>query len=264
MKLRRYKWTMCERANQLEESQQLGVDSWEDIYIYAKYLKTMCYSEDEAEELIANIVANSFDGWMSFHPDQTVQEVMEKYYNLNELPMLPIYFYKEELDVITHLDNFIQQKILFCLLYMRKYTGYVSPEVKHSDFTKLCGKRINASTVENALDSLEKAGYIKTGHYKGYQFGRYKFEIRIIKRELTQLYKSEPVIEIENEHNIINYYLQYIGKGTFIKCENCGKLVERTSNALKYCADCKKIMERERHRKYNQKRKIRKNDNSDN
>lgn len=33
MKLRRYKWTMCERANQLEESQQLGVDSWEDIYI---------------------------------------------------------------------------------------------------------------------------------------------------------------------------------------------------------------------------------------
>ena len=114
------------------------------------------------------------------------------------------------------------------------------------------------------MDSLEKAGYIKTGHYKGYQFGRYKFEIRIIKRELTQLYKSEPVIEIENEHNIINYYLQYIGKGTFIKCENCGKLVERTSNALKYCADCKKIMERERHRKYNQKRKIRKNDNSDN
>ncbi|MDI3312090.1 MAG: hypothetical protein QJR05_11790, partial [Thermoanaerobacterium sp.] len=38
-------------------------------------------------------------------------------------------------------------------------------------------------------------------------------------------------------------------------CEVCGKIIKQTSNAKKYCENCKSIKIKERHKKYNAKRK---------
>ena len=38
------------------------------------------------------------------------------------------------------------------------------------------------------------------------------------------------------------------------RCKECGKLIEKTSNKKMYCDDCKRKMELQRYKKYNEKR----------
>ena len=271
--MRYYKWTMCERANQIEKQQTIGVHCWSDGYIYAKYLATMNYDAEEAREKLETVFNNTLlnlygespgNDWFVERAQQEFEYITEKvisqYEDLRILPQLPICFYKEELDVIIQLDNFTEQRVLFCLLYMHKYTGYDYFEVKPNDICMLCAKKVNYNSIFRALYYLKENGYIMFWTHNNHQ--KPSNEVKIIHDKLKVYYQSEPVIKIDNEHNIINYYLQYIGIGTFIKCKNCGKMIERTSNAVKYCPECKRIMELERHKKYNQKRQNQKNDNS--
>lgn len=253
-----YKWHMWERARQIEKEQKIGFHDWSDCYIYAKYLKTKNYSEYEVEQELESVFLNSYpDGrdnfWIEDRKELIVSDIMGCFENLRLLPTFPIYFYKEELDVITALDNFTEQRVLFCLLYIHKYTGYDYFQATNADICTLCGKRINYDSINKAMYHLNQRNYIS--FYKYHEWDEFKSETRIIHPALNKLYDSKPVIEIESERNIFNYYLQYIGKGNFIPCKNCRRLIERTSNAIKYCPDCKRIMELERHKKYNLKRK---------
>lgn len=267
-----YRWTLWERARQIDEQQAIGVYDWTDGYIYAKYLVTMGYNAEAAEEMLETVFKNGVQAVYGEPSDFVAQKeerrreyiiptIISQYDDLRTLPDLPIRFYKEELDVITQLDNFTEQRVLFCLLYMHKYTGYDYFEVNNNDICALCGKKINYKSISRAFNSLKQKGYIVFWMHNNHQ--KPLDEVKIIHDKLKVYYQSEPVIEIENEHNIINYYLQYIGKGKFVYCKNCGRLIEKTSNAVKYCPDCKRFMELERHKKYNQKRISQKNDNSE-
>lgn len=56
-----------------------------------------------------------------------------------------------------------------------------------------------------------------------------------------------------------NYQKEYYGlkrgrNKEYKRCKECGALIEKTSNRIQYCIDCKRKMELERYKKYNKKR----------
>lgn len=64
---------------------------------------------------------------------------------------------------------------------------------------------------------------------------------------------SPTVIEVNDFDNIYAYYHNYLGKGRYVECSSCGKMVRVKSNRQKYCKDCYKERQlesnRESHRK---------------
>lgn len=62
------------------------------------------------------------------------------------------------------------------------------------------------------------------------------------------------------EGEMLDFQKRYYGlkrgrNKKYTRCVECGALIEKTGKNTKYCGNCKRIKELERHRKYNKKRK---------
>lgn len=49
---------------------------------------------------------------------------------------------------------------------------------------------------------------------------------------------GEPVLKIEDFRELGYEYLNYIGGGSFVRCEKCGRLVKQSGKNTKYCTEC--------------------------
>ena len=70
---------------------------------------------------------------------------------------------------------------------------------------------------------------------------------------------SPTVIEVNDFDNIYAYYHNYLGKGRYVECSSCGKMVRVNSNRQKYCKECYEEKHRESAREYEKRKYYSKN-----
>ena len=232
-----------ERAAEIDEKQKFSTDIMIDGILLARFYKTNGLSKEETREKIAKII-NALPGcFVPKFKENCIRDIMAGFDSFELMDNEPVYFYKEEMDVIAKLENKTARKVLFALLYIKKASKQDVFEASIKDINRICIKRINQDVLYRILYELKETGYMRYTNFKG----RNKKEI--ICPTLNIQYTSEPVIVITNKHNIINYYLNYIGEGKFIFCKNCGKLVTATSLHVDYCDSCLRIMTLERYKR---------------
>nr|DAM97872.1 MAG TPA: DnaK suppressor protein [Caudoviricetes sp.] len=232
-----------ERAAEIDEKQKFSTDIMVDGILLARFYKTNGLSKEETREKIAKII-NALPGcFVHKFKENCIRDIMSGFDSFELMDNEPVCFYKEEMDVISKLENKTARKVLFALLYIKKASKQDVFEASIRDINRICIKRINQDVLYRILYELKETGYMRYTNFKG----RNKKEI--ICPALNIQYASEPVIAITNKHNIINYYLNYIGEGKFAICKNCGKLVPVTSFNVDYCDKCAIEVDREKTRK---------------
>lgn len=232
-----------ERAAEIDEKQKFSTDIMTDGILLARFYKTNGLTKEETKEKIERIINALPNCFVPKFKENSVRDIMAGFDSFELMNNDPVYFYKEEMDVIELLANKTARKVMFALLYIRKSSGEDIFEAENKDINRICVKRVNQDSIRRAFFELNKLGYTKYSNFKG------ENKIEIIHPALNYPYTSEPVITIYDKHNIINYYLNYIGAGKFIFCKNCGKLVSVTSFNADYCDKCAIEVDREKTRK---------------
>lgn len=236
-----------ERAAELDEKQRLSTDIMTDGILLARFYKTNGLTKEETKEKIEKIINALPNCFIPKFKENSVRDIMAGFDSFELMNNEPVYFYKEEMDTIESLANKTARKVMFALLYIRKSSGENMFEAENKDINRLCVKRINQDSIRRAFFELNKLGFTKYSNFKG------ENKIEIIHPALNCSYTSEPVITIHDKHNIINYYLNYIGAGKFAFCKNCGRLVPVTSFNVDYCEKCAKEIELRKHRERQKK-----------
>lgn len=221
-----------ERAAEIDEKQKFSSDIMTDGILLARYYKTNGLTKEETQDKVWKILVKLDDCFTDKFKEKSLKDIMSGFDSFELMYNEPVYFYKEEMDVIQQLKNKTQRKVLFALLYIRKASGENIFEAEVKDINRICVNRLNSKSLYQALYELKQEGYMKYTNFKG------ENKNEIIYPALNVQYTSEPVITIIDKHNIMYYYYQYIGEGKYANCEECGKLVKVTSYHVNYCDKC--------------------------
>lgn len=152
------------------------------------------------------------------------------------------------------------------------------------------GAEMNADELTNVIeDSVYKAAELKSVYQKqkmDLSWNEYKLVVEDFLRKsfdnckLIENYEFENltnkyIYEFANEDNfyisyicdslesyMLNYQKKYYklyvpssrNNKKYIRCKECGKLIEKRHNRMQYCSHCKREMELKRYSKYNKKR----------
>ena len=206
----------------------------EALSIIARYLYTNGYKPSEIsqklEDYIIRIDENaSIPKW---------QKTIDKYvsnaskYSLTEIESIPVT--QSELEVIASISGAQLKRLAFTLLCVAKFynennafnNNWVNkPDKEIFRLANIQTTSMKQSLMLNDLYSLGLIGYSNL-------VDNINVNVKFVDND------SEPILYISDFRNLGYQYLRYIGQGTFTKCKSCGLIMRKSSNRLKYCADC--------------------------
>ena len=236
-------------AEALLEGKELSNKPSTDVYVLVKYYYHLGLSPDDVMdkvmEFIEEVTGNS-KGWKS-KIKRSVKTLKDSKLNIVE----EVHITKLEMDTILALKNEPLEKLAFGLLVWLKVHNVAKG--KQNEWLNLDNSlslfrdiQVNRNSVDGELmiGTLEELGYV----FNSVRSGSCSMKLNYIDLE------GEPVLTITSFDDFIMDY--YIYKGSkVIKCKECGKRVMVKGNAsTKYCPQCKKEKELERHKRYNEKR----------
>jgi len=228
--------TEYEVAKAMYEKQSLGNNPLLDGRLLVKFCKTIGMSKTDTHSMIDKLVSEKTNLLSKKMSDGIVEIITSDFDMVMPFDFTPIYFYPEEMSVILECDNMVEQKMLFCMLYIKKRTGKDRFEASKADINRLFINPINANTYYNHEFKLKENGYVRYGMFHGKMYTEFTDE------RLLREYSSEPVITITNRNNIIYYFYNYINYGKYVFCKNCGTIEVAKGHGQKYCAACAKAM----------------------
>ncbi|RYI30594.1 hypothetical protein EVU96_09265 [Bacillus infantis] len=139
---------------------------------------------------------------------------------------------KEELDIITEIEDIREQQVAFVLLVLYKFYDYKKFEVIIEDLYRLAKLNLNSKTKLKLLQSLTSKDLIDiTMGGKRWV----KFAVKI----------GEAVISIKDFDDFVYEYLRYIEMDGYTGCEKCNKAIKLTSNRKKHCKNCQQSLRRD-------------------
>ena len=189
--------------------------------------------------------------WRDKLKDLTKQYCSDKY----TLSMVDeVYISKKEMDAIKTIKKQELQRVAFSLLVNCKIRnakrGVADNRIKESDKEIFSDANVRRSmrVKQDMLRELKELGFV--------EFPKMGLDILITFIDLETDFSIEQnrAITIDSFDDFILDYYAYIGSKV-IKCKECSKRVMVKGNAsTKYCSQCKKEKELERHKRYNEKR----------
>lgn len=223
----------------IENGIQNNKKKYYDLQIVANYLRNLKYNDKEIEIELHRICEMSFSDYnrvrMSDGIDARVKRSKEKRMKINS----PIDITKRELEIILSENDRKIRNLMFVLLVLAKYnmsnsinkTEEYYVTYNDVDIFKLC------DTFVRKDERLELMYYLSSKKYVT-PTSQLSFSVNYV-------YEDSPsILNFRPDTDMVYYFEQYLG-GIFIKCENCGKLVKKTNNKLKYCKECAKIKKNE-------------------
>ena len=156
-----------ERAAELDEKQKFSTDIMTDGILLARFYKTNGLTKEETKEKIEKIINALPDCFIPKFKENSVRDIMAGFDSFELMNNEPVYFYKEEMDVIESLANKTARKVMFALLYIRKSSSEDMFEAENKDINRLCVKRINQDSIRRAFFELSKLGFTKYSNFKG-------------------------------------------------------------------------------------------------
>lgn len=155
-----------------------------------------------------------------------------------------IYFSKREIEFINFY-NANNKEVFFCLFYLcKKYPDGVY------DFNKKLNKiikhRIKNEDIVNIIGEkgTEKPFYVYISSFNitlklnDFMYNLFDYNDLAFKINNNEEYYNELVL----------YYKKYLNPQKYICCEKCDKIIEKSSNNIKYCKKCAKIVKNEKNK----------------
>ena len=223
------------------KNMQLGKRPSETIGRIAKYYCAKGYKKADISRMIEEFMlkcdpAINIVRWQPII--DTIVRGSDKY-PLIELDGVDIY--EGEMEQIKQLNGRMAQKLMFTLLCLAKYANAVNAEnnnwVNQDSRTIFSLANVAITTKRQALmiNDLWQSGLI------GYS--RVVDNVNINVKTIAN--DGEVAIRVSDFRNIGNQYLMYAGEN-YCECQNCGLVVRKSSNAMKFCRDCAVDVNRQR------------------
>lgn len=206
-----------------------------ELNILAKYFFYLGYKPKEVQERVVDFCNNYFDSFSEAKYFDKIQSILN---NARKMPIIEvgtIQITEKEVEFINSIkEPFKFNDVLFCLLVIKKIREKLGQQpylnCKYTKFTKSCGLS-SPKALYPLLRRLEQLGFIRVCRNSNLEI---LFNV--------DASNSPTVIEVNDFDNIYAYYHNYLGKGRYVECSSCGKMVRVKGNRRKYCNECARII----------------------
>lgn len=206
-----------------------------ELNILAKYFFYLGYKPKEVQERVVDFCNNYFDSFSEAKYFDKIQSILN---NARKMPIIEvgtIQITEKEVEFISSIkEPFKFNDVLFCLLVIKKIREKLGQQpylnCKYTKFTKSCGLS-SPKVLYPLLRRLEQLGFIRVCRNSNLEI---LFNV--------DASNSPTVIEVNDFDNIYAYYHNYLGKGRYVECSSCGKMVRVKGNRRKYCNECARII----------------------
>ncbi len=202
-----------------------------ELNILAKYFFYLGYKPKEVQERVVDFCNNYFDSFSEAKYFDKIQSILN---NARKVPIIEvgtIQITEREVEFINSIkEPFKFNDVLFCLLVIKKIREKLGQHpylnCKYTKFTKSCGLS-SPKVLYPLLRRLEQLGFIRVCRNSNLEI---LFNV--------DASNSPTVIEVNDFDNIYAYYHNYLGKGRYVECSSCGKMVRVKGKWRKYCNEC--------------------------
>lgn len=202
-----------------------------ELQLVASYLREQGYNDKQIETELHKVAKKSFNDYnkVKFYEMIDRRVALSKKKRLKEV--FPIKVTQAEIDTILKEKDVKCQKLMFVYLVLAKYYMLNNNSDKYyvscsdRDIFNLCDMYAKRSEQKALTNYLTVKGYIEP-----------TLRMSSIVKYINE--NSEMVLEFVPDTDMVYYFEQKYLDGIFIKCANCGKLVKKTNNRVKYCREC--------------------------
>lgn len=206
-----------------------------ELNILAKYFFYLGYKPKEVQERVVDFCNNYFDSFSEAKYFDKIQSILNNAKKVSIIEVGTIQITEKEVEFINSIkEPFKFNDVLFCLLVIKKIREKLGQQpylnCKYTKFTKSCGLS-SPKVLYPILRRLEQLGFIRVCRNSNLEI---LFNV--------DASNSPTVIEVNDFDNIYAYYHNYLGKGRYVECSSCGKMVRVRGNRRKYCNECARII----------------------
>lgn len=232
------------QAEHIIEKGEVGNKPTSTLFLLGKYYRVKeNLDKEQTFNKLNEFMERNYKNYNSALWEDTIEDISKKAnkYSLREIGSIGIT--QSELDKITEVDNLRYQKLLFVMLcYAKLYNcisennnGWINADIKEIfRVARVSVKHRNDKFLY--LNDLEKTGLISFSNKND------NLNIRVNFIDMNE----SSVLDIDDFRELGYEYLKYIGRGKFIRCTNCKRLVKKKNKhdySTKYCATCSKKIE---------------------
>jgi len=243
-------------AEEMIEKGFLSGEYLREITILGKYYRHIKYKYKDVEIALVEFCDTNLINFNEVKYAEFIKKAINGVRKYKLLIIDKIGVTQGEMDVIEGLpeDN-LKKFALMCLVlgkiqYIKNESNYVN--TPRSRLMRLAN--VYSSKKNNRHDIVRKLTDLELIRFCDNQAIEVKF----------MDYKDDSVFYVYDFDNIGNYYMMWSGKGKFIECEECRRLVKRTANAKKYCEKCSKEINIKKTINNRNKENLFENENSEN
>lgn len=245
------------------ESNAIGV-RYKLCLVVKYYLTNSEYKPYQIKNILKKVSTEYFKGL----PDKVIEYEIEEIFNAakqsltasnnkNDLDIITVTIYKEELDRIKQLNNKNAENLAFIFLVVYKYFGYDWMYENNSDIYCLAEIQASGKTKNELIYLLSKNKMIKFNSFVNKDYKNNK-QNKIAETKYKVLFcandSSDIAFTISDYDDLILYYRYYVGDTNIIECVKCGRPIRLTGNSKKYCNDCANFLKQESNKKSKNKK----------
>ena len=230
-------------AEGLIENYSLGKDEYVSISILAKYWRSEGLHAPQIRRKIEEHILRSKPYAQMLRYAEIIDNAISasKKWALRELDSIGIT--QQELDQIALAGGVQEQQLLFVMLCLAKYRRAINA---NSDGW-ISTPRTDVYQMANVSGTLEhKAAVQRNIHDAGMIEWPRRADSENV-RVLICDFDGEPVLHIRDFRNLGYQYRRWCGEAYFA-CSECGLVVRKNSNRMKYCKDCADEINRQKAR----------------
>lgn len=207
-----------------------------ELQLICNYYREEGMNDFQLESVLNNICLKCFKNYIPTSPQniKMIADIIHYSQNKKLKSASEIVITEDELSIILKEENKKIQKLMFVYLVLAKYymslnntkDYYVGCEDK--DIFNLCDMYIRKQEKLDYMHYLTKKGYIKP-----------TLSMSSIVNYVNE--NSKVIMKFIPDEDMVFHLEKYLG-GFFINCSECGKLVKKTNNKIKYCNRCSKTL----------------------
>ncbi len=216
----------------------------QNVWMVARYYNSAGYDKKNTKKFVNDFLIRSDPQCSLLKMEDMVDRAVKDSGRRRILELNSISVTYGELKTIGELESVREQKILFTLICLAKYSNAVSETLNGwvnyplKDIFYLANTyNLVKPTMYALLHSLgerELIGFSK-------RIDNTNIQVKCLD------YDSDPKLQIYSFRDLGNQYLKYKGEPIF-ECQSCGAFTRRTNRSQKYCVECGKEIHRSRAR----------------
>ena len=188
-------------------------------------------SEDEIAERLRPMLDSVCVEYTDKMIDAVIHDALDIARVSHPLSRFQISFTKAEFDYIHSLQDPNMERIFFAFVCFRKMAGTPTFEATKTGLKNLASANWNQNTLTTTIQNLVQMNIISCKVRKNVLY-------YTLCDEFENLPQDKVVVMTATKKNIYYHYLNYIGIGNYLFCNQCGCIEKRKNSHQTLCLDC--------------------------